>query len=314
MSRQPTVRDRERMNLSRCALVAVVSLLVAADGASADWLPPEIVSSPNSSNSTPRLAVDAHGDAAAAWRRGKSGQTADRPAGGAWVQNQAFGNDSVAGALSVGIDGQGHAISLVAINNGSQQPIWSVVSYGAANLTPDSAGGADPDIAVNDRGDTVAAWTGFDGIGAIVNGSFRGYGKSWTANQTLNTGPGGSHVMADVAIDEKGDAVVVWERNDRIAASFRPAGGSWSAEHLLSPGKKSGDAHVALDAQGHATVVWVSASSYGYNVIAGAEGSAAGGWGPAHEIAFDGPSSAPSLSVSPGGSAVLAWQRDNGGH
>src|SRR3954454_3411508 len=150
MFRRPSVRDRERMNLSRCALAAVVSLLVAADGASADWLPPEIVSSPNSSNSTPRLAVDAHGDAAAAWRRGKSGQTADRAAGGPWVQHQAFGNDSVAGALSVGIDGNGDAMSLFAVNQSLNQPIWLVVANGSANLTPDSAGGADPDIAVND--------------------------------------------------------------------------------------------------------------------------------------------------------------------
>jgi hypothetical protein len=128
--------------------------------------------------------------------------------------------------------------------------------------------------------------------------------------------PGGFDVHVDAAIDPQGNAIVAWSSDGVAAASVRPAGGGWSDEKpLSSPKEKASSPHVALDSHGKATIVWESTSkAYGYQVIDGVEGSISGGFGKAHEIAFAGKSTAPSLYVAPGGAAVLAWVRDNGGH
>ena len=67
----------------------------------------------------------------------------------------------------------------------------------------------------------------------------------------------------DLAVDPNGNAVAAWVESDgaanRIRASYRPAGGSWTPSQLLdTPVSGTPQVAVATDATGNSVVVWTS--------------------------------------------------------
>jgi hypothetical protein len=306
---------------ARCALIALFALLLCADGASAaSWQPATSISSLNSSNSDPAVAVNPRGDSAAVWVRAGNGtlQASTRFAGKPWGQPKPLPDSPVAGAPRVAIDDSGNGVAAWTSQVPGKQPLWVSFSNAGNWSTPDeiTASAAEPVVAMNGRSDTVLAWVGSAGIGSSAKASVRQAGGGWSAPFVTKGYPGGMDVHVDAAIDPQGNAIVAWSSDGHVAESVRPAGGDWSDEKpLSSPKEKASPPHVALDRYGKATIVWESSSkAYGYQVIDSVEGSISGGFGAAHEIAFAGNSTAPSLYVGPGGAAVLAWVRDNGAH
>ncbi len=65
-----------------------------------------------------------------------------------------------------------------------------------------------PTVAMNDRGDTIVAWTRGEGSNGVVQASFRPAGGSFGAPVNVSTG-GESATAPRVAIDGAGDATVV---------------------------------------------------------------------------------------------------------
>jgi len=98
-------------------------------------------------------------------------------------------------------------------------------------------GGEIGDIAVNTKGAAVAVWAqrGPDG-GLVV--SYRPAGSHrWPSPRKLDLRLAAAP-ESRVAIDDRGDAVVVWERftgsDRRLLAATRAAGGAWESQ-LLTP-------------------------------------------------------------------------------
>ena len=84
---------------------------------------------------------------------------------------------------------------------------------------------------------------------------------TWLAPSQLSSSKEGLN-SPDLAMDARGNSVAVWSAPEgsaveRIEASVRPAGGSWSGPVPLSAGGvKAQDPQVAVDDAGDATVVW----------------------------------------------------------
>ncbi len=127
-------------------------------------------------------------------------------------------------------------------------------------------GAAGVDVAVNSRGDTVAAWTRRDGGAQTVQVAIRPAGGSFGPAQTLGTtfryifgrfGP-----LADAAIDDQGNAIVVWPQaiagRTVVRAATRAPGGAFGGSFSLSDEAQSADAdpRVAMSRGGHTMVVW----------------------------------------------------------
>jgi PKD domain-containing protein len=310
------------MNSTRLVLAAVLALLLSAHTASAaTWQAPKTVSAVNTSNTSPAVAVNARGDAAVLWTRKSdtSVQTATRAAGGSWSA-AALAGSPADGTPRIGIDdaGHGYAVWAVDISSNNHPVLASVSGPGGwsqpVDISAPAFGGFDPALAVNGRGDAVAAWVGFDGTGSTIVGAVKPANGAWSAPRLVSPGPTSDAAHPEVAIDDHGNAVVVWTRFGRVERAFY-SNAAWSSPAWVSAAnRKASYPKIAIDEHGHFTAVWESTSGYGYTVV-----SRAGGWldsdfGAPAEIGFAGKSTDPSIFVSPSGAAVLAWVRDNGGH
>ena len=120
-----------------------------------------------------------------------------------------------------------------------------------------------PTVAMNDRGDTIVAWTSGEGSTVKAQASFRPAGGSFGAPVTLSSG-GAVVESPRVAIDEAGDATVVWDRNngglELVEEATRPAAaGNFSEPAVLSNEAESAiHPFVAMNAEGDTAVTWTS--------------------------------------------------------
>lgn len=144
----------------------------------------------------------------------------------------------------------------------------------AEALTPGSVNGRFPDVAVNARGDAVAAWitTGRSGRSAI-RVSIRPAGGAWSTPRTVSR-TGRSARDPQVAINDAREVVVAWRRVARtrrvntgsglkpqavyvVQARRRTVDGPWQpTQNLSSSRQKSGPPRLGLDETGKAVVVW----------------------------------------------------------
>jgi PASTA domain len=233
------------------------------------------------------LAVDAAGDAVAAWRRYSVGgppgyvvssvvQAAERSAAtGAWVTPQ--------------------------------------------NLSAADAKAGLPQVALDRRGDTVAVWLTPCGdasqeaacVGSVQAAARPVAAATWSVPQSISA-PGRRATAAHVALDPAGDAVAVWKSEGGfVQAAVRPAAtGIWSApENLAVAGATSEPPQVALDAAGDAIVVYSSGTS----VSASTRSAAGGSWSAPQELPTDGRSYPEFLQLelteNARGDAVAVWRR-----
>lgn len=246
------------------------SRFVAGQG----WGSPQLVFSDNTVGAfKPEIAADRRGNAVVVWRQdnviGANGYDAVNGWGTASVISD---NAELAGGAQVAFDNNGNAIAVWRQGEGSGQSIhwrrysidggWDVPGPVLDNTVVDS-----PSVAMNDRGDAVAAWQ-----------------KSWTDNVTLSvnvrariydpaTGWGPATMISDdtgyaiapqVAIDPDGNAVAIWTQfngTNYVAWANRYARGrGWGAAVIIGPqGAGDGDAfpsQVAVDPEGNAIAVW----------------------------------------------------------
>lgn len=228
--------------------------------------------------SSPRVAVDADGDAVAVWSARDAGsmqvvRISHRSAGGAW---------SIAGTLSAGpakgdadsyavaLDDQGQATAawietvdgtfVVRAARGPFDGDWSTaerttLSDGVAEEHADAL-----QLAGAPGGRVIAAWIQ-RASGTAKLKSRRVVTGSWTSTpDTLDT----ASILAAprIAANDHGDATAVWTTTSggiqTVRSSRRTAIGAWVPASDLAPGR---DPELAVDSHGTATAVWTSGAS-----------------------------------------------------
>jgi hypothetical protein len=165
------------------------------------------------------------------------------------------GTDSQGNVLAVWdrVDGARQVVESARRSAGSEQ--WSgpvEISAPANMISP-------PRLAVAPAGDAVAVWWARpDGTTPVVQSAARAAGSaSWSGPVDVST-PGGTELNPDVAVDQRGNAIAVWQRYDGrrsvIQASLRPAAyGRWLAPSDLGEGVAP---TVALDRNGNGLAAW----------------------------------------------------------
>ncbi|MGI8622567.1 MAG: PKD domain-containing protein [Solirubrobacteraceae bacterium] len=168
-------------------------------------------------------------------------------------------------------------------------------------------------VAINDRGDALAVWSG----GAAE----RPAGGTWSKVEGLS--PVG---FLEVALNERGDAVVVSSINagtdpyqDLVKAQSGTVGGSWSAPKELSRFPEPSDCpcetrpvRVALDGKGNAVAVWEGTQEPPLprnRIVQAATRSPSGDWSDVERLST--PAQAgqtPDVGVDGQGTAVAVWR------
>jgi hypothetical protein len=140
---------------------------------------------------------------------------------------------------------------------------------------------------------------------------------SWRTSFRLVSAPGDALIEPQVAMNTRGDAVVIWERRDpsvgrSINAATRPAGGRFGAPHQLAgPDGGPGAESIAIGEGGDVLAAWGTFGQSGSIVTAFRP--AGGDWGGAEPVLHLGPwiVGRPVVAVGPDGRAAVAWQRSD---
>jgi hypothetical protein len=184
-----------------------------------------------------------------------------------------------------------------------------------------SAAGADannPHVAMDRDGDAVAVWNRVDGSFNRIEARARTAAGTWGAVTPPLSVAGQHAVDPRVALDEDGDALIVWMRsdgtNDRIQSRTRSKTGALGPIETLSAA--GGDAEVprvAVDDNGDAIVTWIR--SDGSNTRAQARTrTAAGVWSAVTNLSAAGVNALGArVAIDDTGAGIVVWHRNGGG-
>jgi hypothetical protein len=230
-------------------------------------------------------------------------QAATRPPGGGWSAAETLTTDLYfgGGGIVLGMDGAGNAIAAW-VGNYANASHYAVLPAGGhwgkvQTLSTGNVQGAAHNLglAVSPDGGVVVAFANkHDAI--------------WAASGTILGGLAGpvfvaaadySNVSAPkAALDDAGQASLIWTHTTRTEAATRSPGGTWSAPVLLAS-QASSSVATAIDGAGNAIAVF--GSSYSWHL-------AGGSWGPAAPLPAG--SSGGLAAADPAGTFVYA---DGGG-
>ena len=287
--------------------------------------PPQTLSSAQQNAAVPQLAVNAAGQAAVVWEYGNFIQAAVRPAGAAFLLPVSI---SSAGEgpfkPEVAIDELGNVVATWAsLNNVIRAAIrtagGSFASAGFAGPVTLSAAvtqSSKPRVAMDNDGDAIVVWEKPKGTNTVVQASMRPSGGQFAPPPGVDLSPPGQDAFApQVAMDEDGDAVAVWRQgtSPTIQAAFRGSGGSFgppAAVSVAGPGTAEIPQEVAMNAAGHAIVVWQAASGGQALIQAAARPPGLGFGAPASLTqALGGLAPSPRVAIDAAGDGIAVWLR-----
>jgi PKD repeat protein len=167
-------------------------------------------------------------------------------------------------------------------------------------------------VAVNAKGDAIAVWAqGGPSLSRVLRAAFRPVGGSWGAPFDVSD-PTLAAWSPDVAIDDAGNATVVWRHligaNSQLKVRTRSATGVWSAiEQPVSLGQEFGTV-VAVDPGGATTLAWFEqGATSSTNQIWTVQRPAGGAWQAPEPQSPLGQVFDPVLSAN-AGVVALAWR------
>jgi len=300
------------------------------------WQAPAVISNPADEALLPQVALDSHGDAVVVWE-GYVGleytieATTRTGLGGAWQAPSPLAKLGMTLEQRPGlaVDPQGDAVA-----------IWqrTVIGEGTVEAASRPAGGSwqapatlssssEPmhpaEVALDAHGDATAVW---EERGPVhIDAATKHAGGEWQPKVTLSE-PNSNEPR--VAVDGAGDAVAVWEHfseEEHIEAATRLAASAiWGSPVALTQSEPSkgepGNQEAAIDSQGNVVVVWGrlhGAVPPLHETIEASVGRvSSSSWQP--PVALSGPGGpteeAPQVAVNGQGSAVVVWERSNGGN
>jgi len=231
-------------------------------------------------------------------------QAAVRPPGGGWGAPVTLSPELNwgTGGVTLAMDGAGDAIAawvgfyadashyavLPAASGtwGSAQTLSTYVQGDARNLS----------LAVSPNGSAIVAYaTQHDAIWA-VSGTLSG---GFSAPVFVGAGDYGKNSAPKAALDDAGQASLVWSESSGTRAATRSPDGTWSAPVVLIP-QASSSVATAIDGAGNAIAVF--GSSYSWHL-------AGGSWGPATPLPAG--SSGGLVVADPAGTFVYADSSGN---
>jgi hypothetical protein len=305
------------------------------------WGSPLTISSGAVEGTLPQVALDSAGDGFATWLS-KSGTEYSILAstrsglGGAWakpVTLETLGMSVIDDAQPrLSVDGKGDAIVVWEHVKGPESFVESssrpsgAPTWGPSQIVAEDAESLhNPEVGLDSAGNATAVWEA-KGASVRIDAAVKPAGGSWGAGVPLSESGGNANVPR-LAVAGNGDAIAIWERfgeeggnmAEIIEASTRRAGAAFSHAAKVTKiqptrGEVAGQ-HVALDEQGDAVVTWSETNTKNQDLIEASAGKiATDTWGAPVVLSGLGGDveEEPQVTVSPGGAAVVAWERTDG--
>jgi hypothetical protein len=313
------------------SLAAVTLLSLIATGAVAAtglWLPKKVLQRPFGISSPPEapvVAMNRVGHGVAVWWAMGAIRFAEVHQGGPWSASTAVVPQASGGpattclgsnqttAVAWYVPGDRHNLpKLVASVRapGGVFPSPVTVLADARGLGDMKCGVVDgppgSPLAPADGGTTILVWN----TGAGVATSSLQVDGGWSAPALLSSAGVGA-ALPDLAVNDAGEAVAVWQQNgmgnpSEIAAASRSLDGTWDAPVIVSggSGRQTWNPKPAIGASGEAAVGYLDGSI----LMVVRKGAASAPWGPPEAVSGSG-ALYPALAMADGGDMIAAWQQ-----
>lgn len=235
------------------------------------WSTSTITTSASSRGWDSRVALDAKGNAVAAWQHEASGtsriRAAHRSATGSWSTPVTISGSGSVYEVDLATDKVGNAIAVWAkeVDGGYRvQAARKAAGGGWSAPTTLSAAGqlaSRPHVAVDGEGGFFASWLLNDGASTRLQVAYRATGATWSAAQTVS-GAGQDVRNASVAAYGAGAALAAWSNfhpdgSIRLSIAERAAGGGWGlASEVTGTGQWADYPDLAVSPHGDAALVW----------------------------------------------------------
>lgn len=251
----------------------------------------------------PRIAVDGSGNLYAVWEDARGSVRAIyfayRPAGGAWGASQVISTTTEAqGYPALAVNRRGEAVVAWQQGASPSQHVWAVLRpaggpFGAAQRVSQAASSMPfPSAAMDDWGRAYVLWRLASSNQILF--ALRLAGGPWGAVESVRDSTERSTYQASLAVDRAGNAHAVWGDyrevgNANIYASYRPAGGPWSANVRVNDDYGDGAMHydptVTVDGAGNAIAAWGSTLTWDTFELYAAVRPRGDAWGPSVLVA-----------------------------
>jgi surface antigen len=250
--------------------------------------PAGVLAGTNQGAFPPRAAMDDNGNALIVWRHAfgsVDGIFMSEYRNGIWTQPTSTGQHiSPVGQLpqnpQVAMDNNGNAIIVWQQSDGGFTQIykseyrngaWTHPANLAVNISPDGQDASAPQVAMDNNGNAIIVWLQSDGsFSQVYKSEYRG--GVWAHPTNLAT----DHISFDgraaggpqVAMDNNGNALIVWQQPDdigtravfkseyRSGAWHHPAGLADNVSPATQDSQRAGGPRVAMDDNGNAMIVW----------------------------------------------------------
>ncbi|MFN8121538.1 MAG: choice-of-anchor C family protein [Thermoleophilia bacterium] len=290
-------------------------IYAAVRSSSGVWGTPAAISTAGSMALNPKVAIDATGNAVAAWEQG--GVQAARYSGGAWGSPQTVGSTG-ADQPRVAMNATGETALVWRRSDGTNTRTEAATRSGSgawSAVSVISASGRDaqsPNVAVTPAGAMVATWIRSDGTNTLVQTSERPSGGAWGAGVSRSAA-GQNATGPQIASHADGGIVLTWTRYDgtawRVQAIERTGAGTWgSVSDMSDPAQNGFGPSVATSANGDAILTWYRWDGARYRVQSSVKTSG-GSWGATTTHSDTGATAYQvQAAMAPDGTAVLVWQ------
>ncbi len=210
-------------------------------------------------------------------------------------------------------------------DSGGSSAAWTNPSSLTDNLSPNGQDVHFPQVAMDNSGDAIVVWYQNDGVETqIYKAEYRG--GSWTTPASLAdivSIDGHTSVSPMVAMDNNGNAIIVWSQYDGsfyqvFKAEYRS--GSWTfpasiSDNISPDGTHTGNPQVAMSDDGTAVITWLQPDGSNQQVYRSTyDGST---WtNPANladNISPDGQdASYAKVAMDASGNAIIIWEQSDG--
>ncbi|HSS04542.1 MAG TPA: PKD domain-containing protein [Solirubrobacterales bacterium] len=286
------------------------------------------------SGNTPRVGIDANGNAAAVWASpGPSSAViaSYRPAAGGWsagAQISPIGKVTLNPNLAMSAGGYAHAIWREERNEYSGDPVievkasrrspgsagtWNTpfrlsANFGPSSTTPVASG--EPQIEIGANSQRMMAWSQLGTKEVMVERTSGGDLFGINEPPLFISEAGNNVEVPQIAVDGTGLGIATWRSDEAGAFPVKAAttsliNGSWSSPTTLSgPTSVGTEPTVAADPAGDATVVWNAGSN-----VSAASRAAGGGFTPTTVISSPSQSGfeRPLVEMTAEGDALVVW-------
>jgi hypothetical protein len=198
--------------------------------AGGEWSAPDTVSDAGEDARSPRIAMNAAGNAVAAWSPLGGGiRTATRPFGGDWSAPEDV--SAAGGTPALAIDSSGNAFALWQGAGSAEQVLWVAMrpksgSWQAPDeLSAEAQAFQSYDLAASAAAGIVATWTrSVSSTSHEVQAAIHPPGGSWSAPEEIST-PGENSGLPELGFDAAGNAIAIWGREAASTEYFLQGSG-----------------------------------------------------------------------------------------